>query len=45
MSRLKSKVELTQDDFNSKIAIYVIIVQIIIFGYDGNETDRRREDE
>ncbi|MBU3183923.1 hypothetical protein [Clostridium estertheticum] len=45
MSRLKSKRELTQNDFNSKIAIYVIIVQIIIFGYDGNETNRRREDE
>ncbi|MBW9154149.1 hypothetical protein [Clostridium estertheticum] len=45
MSCLKSKVELTQKDFNSKIAIYVIIVQTVIFGYDGNETNRRREDE
>ncbi|WP_162523223.1 hypothetical protein [Clostridium estertheticum] len=45
MSRLKSKAELTQNDFNSKIAIYVIIVQIVFFGYDGNETNRRREDE
>ncbi|MBX4265744.1 hypothetical protein [Clostridium estertheticum] len=45
MPRLKSKVELTQSDFNLKIAIYVIIVQIVIFGYDGNETNGRREDE
>ncbi|MCB2359881.1 hypothetical protein [Clostridium estertheticum] len=45
MSCLKSKVELTQNEFNKKIAIYVIIVQIVIFGYDGNETERRREDE
>ncbi|MBX4262286.1 hypothetical protein KTC96_14965 [Clostridium estertheticum] len=45
MPRLKSKVELTQNDFNSIIDIYVIIVQIVIFGYDGNETNRRRKDE